>query len=501
MDQKNFKYFYSVSFNNKYFIVLYNLKYNLYILEIKENGDVTYPQYEDYIEYYKNHQKQILNVIYNFSSDNFNATFISMPDNILNAINNFKKRAENGVKIIPKLIRNGSIILLSSALAILAGCENANIPNKETSEDTTTFDVEEKTNDQQIVYKQYGEITIPYLHSKYYDNIKKKIIYCDNINQFKSYIGMEIKPTYNDIIKVFQENSQIPEDIKETITEEINRMEKGFPDLDLSILFYNAKRMKYIESNSDEMNLKGSDSCACFIAETGEIYINNDEQISKFTLAHEILGHGSTEAVYEDDEKIIYSGFIVKILEEFDGKYNSNDTGKLFSEGVADIIAESTSNEHQDSTYNMGKEAFRIISELNGQTISETINSRGLNLYENMYKLGNINNPVEYTIYLDTLYKDWMSGNLIQGEERLNNLFRILVFDSMDERIEKEGNACIKKVVNILETNTYFPDGFELWYFADESRTKKNVLESYNPHQISESVIEKIRSTIYEKER
>ena len=508
MKKCKFTYFYSLSFNDKYFVVLYNVKYGLYLLEINERGDILYPQYEDYIEYYKSHHNSTLDMIYNISStDNVKSTLSKTPNNILDKIKSIKKSSKNGIEIVPKIIRNGSLILLTSALALLAGCEKKDIQNKEIIENTTIESEQNKEPEIQlesepIKYLHFGEITIPYEHEKYNDTFQRNVIYCDNVDEFKSYIKMETNPTYDDIRKTFQENSEIPDDIKNIIIKGLPKMETEFPDLDLSILYYNAKRMKCIAVSSDEMKSMGSDSSAFFFSLTGEVYYDKNEPLTDFTIDHEVLGHGSTEAFFDNNENIIYSGFNVKVFDGLGangGVYDSTNTGKMLAEGMADIIAKKTSGYNQGSTYAMGQEAFRIIAELNGQTISEVINSRGTDLYENMYQLGKINNPVEYIVRLNSLYQDWMYGNLDEGENRLSDFFEELVFDSMDERIEKEGkNACIDAVTKILEEDTYYPDGIELWYRLDEDENRK-IIESYNPHESSKSFEEKIKDLDHNK--
>lgn len=54
---EEFRFLYTTKFKDKRFCVLSNENYRVYILEILEGGQLCYPQYDDYICFYKKFQE------------------------------------------------------------------------------------------------------------------------------------------------------------------------------------------------------------------------------------------------------------------------------------------------------------------------------------------------------------------------------------------------------------------------------------------------------------
>ena len=142
--------------------------------------------------------------------------------------------------------------------------------------------------------------------------------------------------TFDDLREVTNENNNIPADIKKTIIEGINNLEKNGFDMNHAVLYYNLKRMTFEHVNSNVLH----NSAAQFEMLTSKVLINDDfTNYRTETLLHEILGHGSTMAYIEE------KGVICKIDESYilldkEGRYIDNGTfGRATSEGIADIIA------------------------------------------------------------------------------------------------------------------------------------------------------------------
>lgn len=475
---QNFKYLYNVNFNNKEFMVLNNEKIPFYLIEINyDTGKLKYPEFEDFFQYFNLHNKK--NVILEISDRLDDKNYIS------------RKIFE----IVPKVIYKGQVILLSLALS-LSGC------GKTTNSNLGKQQLLSQLKQQGIIaeYGSYDEEVI-FVHEYDCQEFGGKTIFCRNLDELKSYVG-DYSPTYDDIINIFKEKPNIKSDYLECIIANLQKMKDVFPELDLTILYYNAKRMNFVEVSQEEMNkiCGRPDKSACYNLKTANVFYNpHNASFDEFTLIHEVLGHGAIDILYKDNNlnKYVYYGFYSVILKNIQTEnqeiYCPYSIGSIFIEGVADMIARKTTGKSQDSIYNYGEEMLRIFAELCNMNCSELINSRGIDLYNKLYSIANLNNPVSYAIEADTIYIDYHHHN-IKSELSLKNLFERLIIDSATENVQKTGEKAIEEAKEIM-TSTYFDGDIKLYYYLNNENEIK-ILTSYNPYESSETVKEELEEEL-----
>lgn len=472
---QKFKYLYNVKFNNKEFMVFNNEKIPFYLIEIDHNtGKLKYPEFEDFFQYYNLHNKK--NVI------------LEMSDK-LDDKNNISSKI---FKFTPKVLYKGQVVLLSLAL-LLSGCGKTTDSKSDKQQLLSQFE------QQGIIaeYESYDEEVI-FVHEYDCEEFGGKTIFCRNLDELKSYVG-DYSPTYDDVINIFKEKSNVKSEYLECIITNLQKMKDAFPGLDLTVLYYNAKRMNFVEVSQEEMNrISGHpDKAACYNMKTAEVFYNpNNTSFDEFTLIHEVLGHGTIDILYKDNNlnKYVYYGFYNTILRNMQNEnqniYYPYSIGSIFVEGAADMIARKTTGKSQDSIYNYGEEMLRLFAEICNMNYSELINSRGVDLYDKLYYVANLNDPVSYAIDADVIYVDYCNNN-IKSELSLKTLFERLMIDSATEKVQKSGDEEIKNATQVM-TNTYFDDNIELYYYTNVERNEKQVLASYNPNESSKNVEEEL---------
>ena len=139
---------------------------------------------------------------------------------------------------------------------------------------------------------------------------------------------------------------------------------------------------------------------------------------------------------------------------------------------------------------------LRIFAEFCNMNYSELINSRGVDLYNKLYSVANLNNPVSYAIEADTIYIDYRNHN-IKSELSLKNLFERLIIDSATENVQKTGEKAIAEATEIM-TSTYFDGDIKLYYYLnnENERNEIKILTSYNPYESSETVKEELEEEL-----
>ena len=513
---EKFIYINTIKFNNKLFNVYTSKKYPLYMLEIKNNNKLSYPTYEDYTNYLKLRIKENLNIIFEKDDDSFKR-------------NSLKKKFIQ--KIVPKVIYKGVFISLSSAL-LLSGCgiqatsvreekisntnaiennidEKDNIIEKQNEENVekkekhqSVAEIIENTYQKKIIEENkkrgydvyFSEYNEPFLHEFNCENFGGDSIFCRDIDEFKNLINDHKEYTYEDVKQEVINNNSIPEEYKTWLINGLKNMEKELPNLDLTILNYNLKRIRFVEKTEEEIkevSIGKETVTAAFNMKTGEVKYNpNSKNFGEFTIDHEVLGHATTEAIHiNDNNKRIYYGFYTIPLKTNDeGISVPYGTGTSYSEGTADTIARIASGQTQNSVYNYAEEEIRLIADLCNIEIEELINKRGIQLIEIMHN-NNVDNPVEHIIYSDELLKNYKTQRLYYGTNnvKMEEIIESLIYDFTEE--DAHNKNTIDNTVSIMQ-DTLFEDGIELYYY--DTSGNKIIADSYNPYESSQNIKEQL---------
>lgn len=233
---EKFKFLYTTNFNNKKFYIFYNENYPVYILELLDDGKLCYPQYEDFIEYFKRFQK-------------FTYSKIKQKSEIQEcSTNNELLDRKRRCSLVPKVIKDGVLITVGMAL-VLSGCartSNANI-HKEGN-----ISIIEDANATGFEIEYIPEVD-KYITKSYVDSeTGKKVVICTTADELKEYFPDKNQdPTYDDVINTIQQNENIPEKYKELYVNALNNMKEQMPEIDLFVLNLNAERMVVEEKPGD----------------------------------------------------------------------------------------------------------------------------------------------------------------------------------------------------------------------------------------------------------
>ena len=302
----------------------------------------------------------------------------------------------------------------------------------------------------------------------------KHQITLETYEDFRKYSGIDFIPTWEDVINAFQSNDNIDNDKKNIILDCINNMKNSeeLKGIDLSVLYANAKRMKFKYISSEEMiNTVNRDSVyAYFDTVSGIVYLPSDKPLEKFEFIHEVLGHGTLAYREETEDSLVV----------FDcTNYLMLPTDIMVSEGGANMIAHLATNDYSvNSFYQLYEEELRVIAELCNVSIGELFNHKGISLYDLMYKNG-ISTPVEYIFKMDGIYKGQMYCEFSDLMERL-------FVDATEEKFinsnENKQNEIIRSTIEIIR-NSYFKDQRELNFDYSGESINYNFEESANKYE------------------
>jgi len=148
----------------------------------------------------------------------------------------------------------------------------------------------------------------------FHDNLnvtsKDKYIFCEDANEFKQYLDFQ-NPTFDDVRRFIVENEKIDEQSKDIMIQCLNNLEQEKPDMDLTILGYNVRRMEIVPmsgSKIKEIDDNNQTAAAYWNYKEGKMIINSEAepQERKIAIAHE-TSHAFTEAqITINDTKIDY---------------------------------------------------------------------------------------------------------------------------------------------------------------------------------------------------
>lgn len=439
MKKECFKYLYSFKYKNKDYIYLISKNYPFYFLEYNYNTKrFDYPDITIFKELYDKF----------YSNSNFlffdKSTYYKK----------IKEKLYNLNININPFVRTTSGVL-SVALAIsMYGCTHVTT-NDVTNNNTSSSVIEMQDNSKEIYnyFKNYNMEVVSRLYdgndyifvNNFINSKNKKEIYINNYDEFRKLKNIDFIPNFDDVIDAFNNNKNIDDDKKSIILDCINNMRScnELKMLDLSVLYVNAKRMKFEYISSEEIvNTVGrKTSYAYFDAKTGTVYLPNDVKFEKFIFIHEVLGHGSL-AFREETEDCLYVFDYTNYLMLFeDNRYVGYSFGNIIDEGGANIIAHLATNDYSvDNFYQLFEEELRVIAELCNISIGELLNLRGIELYDLMYK-NKINTPVEYIFKMDGIFK----GNLYC---EFSSLMERLFVDATTEDYINSSDEQKEKIIN-----------------------------------------------------
>ena len=477
MKKENFKYLYSFKYNNKEYIYLISKNYPFYFLEYNSaTNNFDYPDVDTFKELYSKF----------YSNDN------TLYFNIVNDLKKIKKTLFNiNIDIIP-LIRTTSGLLSIALVLSMCGCVQTNdINNTSNIESPSNVEVQDKNQEIYNYFKSYNMDVIDkeydgndYIFvNDFINSNNKHQITLQNFNEFRKINNINFIPTWDDVIKVFQNNENIDNNKKNIILDGINNMRNSeeLKDIDLSVLYVNAKRMKIKYLSSEEMiNTINRDSVyAYFDTASGIVYLPSDKPLEKFEFIHEVLGHGTLSYRKETKDSLIVFDCTNYLMLPTDNGYTGYSVGTMVSEGGANMIAHLATNDYNVSTfYELYEEELRVIADLCNVSIGQLFNYKGISLYDLMYKNG-INTPVEYIFKMDGIYK----GQLYC---EFSDLMERLFVDATEERFinssEENQEEIIRTTIKIIK-DSYFKDKKELSFDYNGGTINYNFEENANKYE------------------
>lgn len=482
---EKFRFLYTTKFNGKRFCVLSNENYIVYILEILNDGKLCYPQYDDYIGFYKRFQE--------FTRGKIKLRLEEIDTESRGEINSegeVPKQEKKYSSFIPKVIKDGILILAISALA-LSGCafpsssqasweevQEQRIEERINSAHEKSFEVEYDSELQRYITKSY-------ISSKSGD----RIIICTTNDELKAYFpDKNQNPTYEDVISTIEQNVNIPEKFKQKFIDALKKMKEQMPKLDLFVLNLNAERMTVREKKSLG-NAAGN-----FTSATGNI--NYIEGASDFTIIHEFLGHALLGGEFEiEDGVIVEKTFRIP---ENRRQYSSEDDtyyyytlyhGVMVEEYLADKIGEMLTGEKKDnsnpySPTNYLMEMSRLSCDY---SIEDLINEGPTGLAIAMYE-----NDVYGVAFMDDL--DHLTSRYNIGDyDAENPKYGVTInivgeaywTDWAQEKFAREEEGIIERAIACID-GTGYTDGVYYVYGTGDGTTR--TVDSSTPQQLMEIV-------------
>ena len=474
MKKENFKYLYSFKYNNKEYIYLISKNYPFYFLEYDSSlKKFDYPDINTfktlYNRFYSNDNKECFDLIPNLKK--------------------IKKKLYNqNINIVP-LIRTTSGLLLIVLVLSMCGCTQ--IDNINNIESSSIVEIQDKN---QEIYNYFKNYNMDVINKEYDGNdyiFVNEFINSNNKNQitlhsyddFRKFNNLDFIPDWDDVISAFQNNKNIDSDKKNIILDSINNMRnsKELKDIDLSVLYVNAKRMNFKYLSTEEMKkaVNRDSVYAYFDTVSGTVYLPSDKPLQKFEFIHEVLGHGTLAYRNETNESLIVFDCTNYLMLKTDDKYTGFSVGTMVNEGGANMIAHLATNDYSVSTfYELYEEELRVIADLCKVSIGQLFNYKGIGLYDLMYKNG-INTPVEYIFKMDGIYK----GQLYC---EFSDLMERLFVDATEEEFinsnKDDQNEIIKSTIEIIK-DSYFKDKKELEFDYDGGTINYNFEESANKYE------------------
>lgn len=456
MKKELFKYLYSFNYNNKEYIYLFSKNYPFYFLEYNEiTLAFDYPDINTF--------KELYNLFY---SNEPTLTF-----DLKSELKRIKEKiCEIDIEATPFIRTSAGLISVALALSMCACTQTEKPTNISTTEPTSTVQVNDKNKEIYNYFKKYDMDVInreydgnDYIFVKEFkNNNNKSQITLDSFEEFRKYANIDFIPTWDDVISAFQNNPNIDNDKKSIILSDVNKLQQHeeLKEMDLSVLYANAKRMHIKYLSTDEMiNRVGRDSVyAYFDTTSGDVYLPSDKPLERFEFIHEVIGHGALAYRDETEKTLIVFDCTNYLMLPTDNRYTGYSVGVMISEGGANMLAHFATDDYSVSTfYELYEEELRTIAALCDISIGELFNHKGIALYDLMYK-NKINTPVEYIFKMDGIYKG-------QIYCEFSDLMERLFVDATEEKVlnsnPQNQNEIIAATIEIIR-NSHLQDREEL---------------------------------------
>lgn len=463
---ETFKVISKIKYNDQSFYVLINKSLELYFLKELEDGKVLYPTIDEFkalTEIFR--KKQVLT---------------------------FLKHGKD-YKIDPKVIsKKGRLIAIGMALALIGGgvylADDAIIKNQEIQEQIEEYQgeldelekeridlIKAKTGTKVEFLNGYEREDIYKVDSTIIPDSNEKLTFCSDFKEFSKEAGVPENPSYEDIIEVLNQNNGVDEKYKDWILEGIGNLEKKLPNANLSVLYYNLKRLTLQETTLEKLKEESDISLVGeYNQETGKASFvkQKDDDSTKFIIYHEVLGHGLSEATFEKNiseedaygdgkivhlnkEKIIVSDsmYVMKINEVTDnskGGYQFFYIGAGFEEGKADQIAKFAMGDDRiaGSPYVEQSEELRIMREAVDLSLEDYLSKGGANILNQKMQENGVQNSLQY-IYSGDIYVSAMKDDRVKSlDEKDGFKGTIIAFfkDYADDKMSQGENR--KEIVN-----------------------------------------------------
>ncbi len=443
---EEFRVLLEIKYKESKYKVLSNNKYQKYFLKISEDRTLIYPTIQEFSELYEIFKnKGIKKYCYKVE-------------------NKTQREIKKGkIKLEPKVVVGATLISLALAITLITNSKENNNMNKENIVQISNSQYFEKTVVEQIKQNKQNEYeTIEFLKSgeieakkisnnTYHIQKYKDYIYCNSPEEFGKYVEKS-NPTYDDIRKALEANNNIKEKYKNIILKGINNLEEKLPTMNLSVLHYNISRMKIIETTLQNIQKEcGANAVAYFNKMTGEVIVD-EKDVQDNTILHEVLGHGTTCALVEVENKKIIMGTELLIYFEETGEIEV--FGDSMSEAEADMIGENATEE----TYQFIQEYLPIAEQLRifmstAEVNLENLLNKGSNyLVEKLYTNG-IKDPFIYIEQCDSLCRAMQSGiPITEPENAIKNNVKTFLKEYATSKL-KQGediNSIIQRINKIM---------------------------------------------------
>ena len=455
MKKETFNYLYSFKYHNTDYVYLISKNYPFYFLEYDYTNDsFSYPDLDTFKELY-----------YKFCKDNEQLFF-----DVKSSVRRIKKIiCEKNITFTPLVKAASGLISLGIALS-MCGCIQTSYPEKHNQESSLVSELSIK---EQGIHNYFESYHVDVIERKYNDtdyifvrkfinSSNKQQVTLQDFNEFRKYCHLEFIPTWDDVIRAFQENTNIDNNQKILILKGINNLRKNeeIKDLDLSVLYINAQKMTFQYLSSEEISgdTNHDSAYAYFDVASKVIYLPNDKPLKKFEFIHEVLGHGSLAFRDETEDTLTVFDCTNYIMLPNNKRYTGYSMGQMVSEGGANMLARFATNDYKTSTfYQLYEEELRVIAKFCHVSIGELFNHKGISLYDLMYK-NKINAPVEYIFKMDGL----MKGQLYC---EFSDLMERLFIDATEEEIFNSDKSrqyeIVRDTIQIIR-NSYFKNQKEL---------------------------------------
>ena len=476
MKKETFQYLYSFQYKNKEYIYLISKNYPFYFMEYNQEKDCF--QYPD-IEVFKE--------LYDMFYHN-NLVLIPLKERL-------KKLKESLLKIninIAPFVRTTSGVLSLVLVLSMCGCtQTKDRSNNHQTEVATMMKKDDETQEIMAYFKEYDmDVTIKeydgndYIFAQNFINKdNKRQIILQSFEEFREYTQMDFTPTWEDVEKAFQDNQKIDDAKRSIILECLNNMKntEELKDLDLSILYGNARRMQiqYLSKEEMQQTVKNESVYAYFDKTTGTVFLPNDVPFKEFEFIHEVLGHGTLAYRNKMEDSIVSFDGTNYLMLPTNNRYTGFSIGSMIGEGGANMIAHFATNDYNShSFYEMYEEELRVIARLCNVSIGELLNHKGMSFYDLMYQNG-ISSPVEYIYKMDGL----MKGQLYC---EFSDLMERLLVDATEEKYDifskTEKEDILNTTIDIIR-DSYFKDQKELSYDYSEGTMNYNFEEMANQYK------------------